>query len=71
MKTQENENLHSALADMRQQFNEAKSLSIKHCEEAKRAVDSIDAEMMEKLSSENKKLKVHSRSDVYLTQLAI
>ncbi|KMZ61687.1 putative Myosin XI [Zostera marina] len=57
LKIQENANLHSALADMQQQFNEAKSLSIKHCEEAKRAVDAIDAEMMEKLSAENKKLK--------------
>jgi myosin-5 len=66
-KTQENEKLHSALQEMQLQFKETKTMLEKECEAAKRAAEKvpviqevpvIDHVMMEKLSSENEKLKV-------------
>jgi myosin-5 len=66
-KTQENEKLHSALQDMQLQFKETKAMLEKECEAAKRAVEKVpviqevpvvDHVMLEKLSSENEKLKV-------------
>ncbi|XP_059432399.1 myosin-6-like isoform X3 [Corylus avellana] len=65
-KTQENEKLHSTLQEMQLQFKETKTMLEKECEAAKRAAEKVpviqevpvvDHVMMEKLSSENEKLK--------------
>ncbi|XP_062149505.1 myosin-6-like isoform X2 [Alnus glutinosa] len=65
-KTQENEKLHSALQEMQLQFKDTKSMLEKECEAAKRAAEKVpviqevpvvDHVMLEKLSSENEKLK--------------
>lgn len=65
-KTQENEKLQSALQDMQLQFKEAKAMLEKEREAAKRAVEKVpviqevpvvDHVMLEKLTSENEKLK--------------
>lgn len=66
-KTQENEKLQSALQEMQIQFKETKALLEKGREDARRAAEKvpiiqeipvIDHEMLEKLNSENEKLKV-------------
>ncbi|KAH7517473.1 hypothetical protein FEM48_Zijuj09G0068600 [Ziziphus jujuba var. spinosa] len=66
-KTQENEKLQSALQEMQIQFKETKALLEKEREDARRAAEKvpiiqeipvIDHEMLEKLNSENEKLKV-------------
>lgn len=66
-KNQENAKLQSALNDIQLQFKQAKDLLLREQEAAKRAaeivpviqeVPVIDHTMMEKLSSENEKLKV-------------
>ena len=66
-KTQENEKLHSALQEMQTQFKETKAMLEKEREAAKREavkvpviqeVPVVDHAMLEKLNSENEKLKV-------------
>lgn len=66
-KTQENEKLQSALQEMQNQFKETKKMLEKEIEDARRAAEKVpvvqeipvvDHEMLEKLNSENEKLKV-------------
>lgn len=66
-KTQENEKLQSALQEMQIQFKETKLLLQKEREAAKREVERapviqevpvVDHALLEKLTSENEKLKV-------------
>lgn len=66
-KTQENEKLQSALQEMQTQFKETKRMLEKEIEDARRAAEKVpvvqeipvvDHEMLEKLNSENEKLKV-------------
>lgn len=66
-KTQENAKLQSALQDMQLQFKETKAMLEKEFKVAKRAAEKVpviqevsvvDHVMLEKLSSENEKLKV-------------
>ena len=70
-KTQENAKLQSALQDVQLQFKETKELLAKEHEAAKRAaevvpviqeVPVVDHVMLEKLASENEKLKVRRLS---------
>lgn len=66
-KTQENQKLQSTLQEMQFQFKETKAMLVKEREAAKRATEKVpviqevpvvDHVMLEKLSSENEKLKV-------------
>ena len=66
-KTQENEKLQSAFQEMQIQFKETKAMLEKEREAAKRAAEKVpiiqevpvvDHAMLEKLNSENEKLKV-------------
>lgn len=66
-KTQENEKLQSALQEMQIQFKETKAMLEKEREAAKREAEKVpviqevpvvDNAMLEKLNSENEKLKV-------------
>ncbi|KAF3530818.1 hypothetical protein DY000_02037165 [Brassica cretica] len=68
-KTQENAKLRSSLDEMQLQFKEAKALLIKEMEAAKKTaeivpvlqeVPVVDTELVEKLTSENERLKVSS-----------
>ncbi|KAH0941166.1 hypothetical protein HID58_000803, partial [Brassica napus] len=68
-KTQENAKLRSSLDEMQRQFKEAKALLIKEMEAAKKTaeivpvlqeVPVVDTELVDKLTSENERLKVSS-----------
>lgn len=68
-KTQENAKLRSSLDEMKLQFKETKALLIQEMEAAKRTAETVpvlqevpvvDTELVEKLTSENERLKVES-----------
>lgn len=69
-KTQENEKLQSALQEMQNQFKETKALLEEERKAARKAAEMapviqevpvVDNAMLEKLNSENEKLKVNSQ----------
>lgn len=68
-KTQENAKLRSALEEMQLQLKETKAFLLQEVEAAKKTAEVVpvlqevlvvDTELVEKLSSENEKLKVHN-----------